>query len=251
MRRMTAIATLQRTADPYRDTDVIDARAPRFNQAMVGVVSLVAVVTGWWPLLALLAAQLAIGLYFGRRYCLPCLVYFELIQPRLGEGEIEDARPPRFANIIGFLVLSAASIAYLVGLPLVGAALGLIVAALALLAATTGLCVGCEIYRLAARLRGLRSGRLDRIDPADVPAFTGLAATSTVASTDAPGSAVEFTHPLCSDCHHLERSLREQGWQVATIDVKERPDLAKKYGVVLVPTAVSIDASGAVTARLA
>ena len=40
-----------RTAHPYRDIDVIDARAPRFNQATVGVVSLIAVLTGWWPLL--------------------------------------------------------------------------------------------------------------------------------------------------------------------------------------------------------
>ena len=32
-----------RTAHPYRDLDVVDARAPRFNQATVGIVSLVAV----------------------------------------------------------------------------------------------------------------------------------------------------------------------------------------------------------------
>jgi len=25
-----------RTADPYRDTDVIESRAPRFNQAVIG-----------------------------------------------------------------------------------------------------------------------------------------------------------------------------------------------------------------------
>ena len=42
-----------RTAHPYADTDVVDARAPRFNQATVGVVSLVALLTGWWWLLAL------------------------------------------------------------------------------------------------------------------------------------------------------------------------------------------------------
>ena len=35
-----------RTADPYRDLDVIDARAPRFNQAVIGGLALVAVVTG-------------------------------------------------------------------------------------------------------------------------------------------------------------------------------------------------------------
>ena len=55
-----------RTAHPYRDLDVIDARAPRFNQAAVGIVSLIAIVTGIWPLLALLALQLGLGLRFGR-----------------------------------------------------------------------------------------------------------------------------------------------------------------------------------------
>lgn len=250
---MTAIAIRPRTADPYRDTDVIDARAPRFNQATVGVVALMAVLTGWWPLLALLAAQLAIGLTLGRRWCLPCLVYFELVQPRIGEGEIEDSRPPRFANIVGFGVLSAASIAYLVGLSLVGAALGLVVAALALLAATTGLCVGCEMYRLGARLRGLRSHQLDRIDPADLKGFQAPAAVIApdAGAGDHARLAVEFTHPLCSECLQLERRLDDEGWRVATIDVRERPDLARKYGIGVVPTAVAIDASGSVTARLA
>ena len=115
-----------RTADPYRDLDVIDARAPRFNQATIGSLSLVAVATGWWAILVLLAAQLVIGLRFGRRYCLACVAYFELIQPRFGEGPLEDARPPRLANQIGFAVLSAASITYATGFVLLGAALGLL-----------------------------------------------------------------------------------------------------------------------------
>lgn len=231
-----------RTADPYRDTDVIDARAPRFNQATIGILSILAVVTGWWPILALLAAQLAIGLTLGRRYCVTCLVYFELIQPRFGEGEIEDARPPRFANMVGFVVLSAASLAYLAGLPLVGAALGLIVAALALLAAITGLCVGCEMYRIGARLRGIRSHQLERVDLADF---------REISAGDGGRLAVQFTHPLCTDCHELERRLAREGWSVLAVDVRQRPELARKYGVGLVPTAVAVDHAGLVTARLA
>jgi len=150
-----------RKADPYRDTDVIDTRAPRTNQAIVGTLSLLAILTGWWPILGVLAGQLAIGLLFGRRYCLPCLLYFEVIQPRIGEGPIEDSRPPRFATVVGAVFLSAATLGYLVGLTVVGQALGFIVAALALIAATTGLCVGCEIYRFAARLRGIRARSID------------------------------------------------------------------------------------------
>ena len=81
-------------ADPYRDTDVIDSRAPRTNQAVIGTLALVGVLTGQPWLLGLLALQLAIGLTIGRRWCLPCLLYFEVIQPRFGEGPLEDARPP-------------------------------------------------------------------------------------------------------------------------------------------------------------
>ncbi len=145
-----------RHADPYRDTQVIDARAPRFNQVVVGLLSLVGVVTGWWWLLALLALQLALGLTLGRRWCLACVFYVEVGQPRFGEGRLEDARPPRFANSVGRGVLSAASLAYAAGLGVLGAALGLLVAALALLAATTGFCAGCTAYKVGYRLTGRR-----------------------------------------------------------------------------------------------
>jgi thiol-disulfide isomerase/thioredoxin len=228
-----------RTADPYRDLDVIDARAPRFNQAVIGLLALVSFATGWWPLLALLAAQLAVGLTLGRRWCLPCLAYFELVQPRVGEGPIEDSRPPRFANAVGVVVLGAASLAHAGGFSALGWALGLLVAALALTAAATGLCAGCEVYRIGARMRGVRSHRLDRIDLSDLD----LSPNGDV--------VVQFTHPLCSDCRALELRLREEGRRVVTVDVSLRPELARKYGVALVPTAVAVSGTGAVLARLA
>src|SRR6187551_301661 len=121
-----------RTADPYRDLDVIDANAPRFNQAVIGSLALVAFLTGWWPLLA-------IGLTLGRRWCLPCVAYFELVQPRVGEGPVEDARPPRFANKVGVVFLGAASIALVLGYDVIGWTLSLLVAGLALPAAATGI----------------------------------------------------------------------------------------------------------------
>jgi hypothetical protein len=233
-----------RTADPYRDTDVIDARAPRFNQAVIGSLALVAVLLGRvaWPLLALLALQLAVGLVFGRRYCLPCLAYFELIQPRFGEGPVEDSRPPRFANLVGVVVLASAAVATALGYETLGAGLGLLVAGLALLAAATGICVGCTAYRIAARLRGIRSDRIDRIDLGDFADVTAHSVGNLV---------VEFTHPLCSDCRELEQRLRSEGRNLVTVDVRERPDLARKYGISLVPTAVMVGPSGVVTTRLA
>jgi len=231
--------TFTRIADPYRDTDVIDARAPRFNQVVVGALSLVAVVTGAWWLLGLLAIQLAVGLTFGRRYCLPCVVYFELIQPRFGEGEIEDGRPPRFANIVGVIFLSAATIAYAVGFTTLGAALGGMVAALALLAASTGLCVGCEIYKFVARFRGVHPGTPQRIDLSEL----GVTPNGRV--------VVQFTHPLCTGCRTIEHQLVEQGHNLVVVDISKRPELARKYHVSVVPTALAVGGDGRILERLA
>ena len=190
-------------------------------------------------ILAAVALQLAIGLTFGRRYCLPCLLYFEVIQPRLGEGPIEDSRPPRFANMVGVAFLGAASLAYAAGLTAAGQILGGIVAALAILAATTGLCVGCEMYRFAARARGVRSKVIDHVDLVELGAIVDGEVV------------VEFTHPLCTDCRELEQTLRRDGRAVFTIDVSKQPHLALKYGVTVVPTAVLVGPDGAVRERIA
>jgi hypothetical protein len=100
---------------------------------------------------------------------------------------------------MGVAVLTPAAIAYLAGLPLLGAVLGLMVAALALLSAATGFCTGCQIYKLAARVRGLGRGHghIERIEPSD---FGGALAPNTV---------VQFTHPLCSDCHRPSDERRQ------------------------------------------
>jgi hypothetical protein len=230
-----------RTADPYRDLDVIDSRAPRFNQAVIGSLALVAFLLGleWLP--AVLAAQLAIGLTLGRRYCLPCAFYFEVVQPRLGEGRLEDARPPRFANLLGVTFLGGATLAFLAGATTVGWALTLLVAGLALLAASTGLCMGCEAYVLLARLRGVRLQRhplRGRVEPADF----GL-------RTDDGAVAVLFTSPYCLACRRWGEELEAAGAALARVDVRERPDLAARYAVRHTPLVLAVDsATGQVAA---
>jgi hypothetical protein len=230
----------RRTADPWRDTDVIDERAPRFNQAIVGAVALLGAVLGWPLAWAIMSAQLFVGLTLGRRFCLTCLAYFGLIQPLVGEGPLEDSRPPRLANAIGAAFLGSAAAAWWLGAETVGAVLGALVAALALLAASTGLCAGCEMYRLTARLRGISPGHHDRLDPADL---VGLG--------DRSRAYVEFTHPLCSECREWEERLRSNGEPLVTLDVRERPDLARKYGITIVPTIFAVGADGTVLERLA
>jgi Domain of unknown function (DUF4395) len=228
-----------RTADPWRDTDVIDARAPRFNQGVVAIIALAGVLLGWPLLWALMSVQLALGLVLGRRWCMACVAYYTLVQPRFGEGELEDSRPPRLANRMGAVFLGAAAVAWWAGSPTLGTVLGAIVAALALLAVTTNFCTGCEIYKLTARLRGISPRHHDRIDTADLPASPG------------ERMYVEFTHPLCSACQEWERRLAGDDAPLVTLDVRERPDLARKYGIAVVPTVLAVAANGEVLERLA
>jgi hypothetical protein len=230
-----------RTAHPYRDLDVIDSRAPRFNQAVIGSLALLAFLLGleWLP--AVLAAQLAIGLTFGRQYCLPCLFYFEVVQPRVGEGRLEDARPPRFANLLGVVFLGGATVAFLAGAGAVGWTLTLLVAGLALLAASTGLCMGCEAYLLLARVRGVRVERhpmRGQVEPADFGLDTGDGAV-----------AVLFASPYCLACRRWSEELEAAGAAVTRVDVRERPDLAVRYAVRHTPLVLAVDsATGRVAA---
>jgi hypothetical protein len=228
-----------RTADPYLDTAVVDEWAPRTNQAAVALLGWLALATGTWWLAGLMGLQLAVGLVFGRRYCLPCVFYFEVIQPLTGEGPIEDARAPRFANILGAVFLLGASGAHLLGASALGWGLIALVAALATVAVVTGFCLGCTAYRFIARVRGVRPGHHDHLDLADF----GLEGRQ--------GAVIQFTHPLCSDCRELEGRLRAEGRDPVLIDVSRQGDLARKYHVAVVPTAFDVAANGTVVARLA
>jgi hypothetical protein len=218
---------------------VIDARAPRFNQGVIAAACVAALLSGWWPLLALAGLQLGLTLTFGPRVCLACLAYFKLIQPRLGAGPIKDARPVRFANFVGFVFLAVASFARVMGHAQLGWALAGLVGALALLAAVSGVCVGCEMYRWLAFVRGIRLRKVARID------------LSEIGAAPQDGLVVQFTHPRCSDCQSLERELSAKGTPLALVDVSVRPDLARKYAVTLVPLAFRVAGDGRILSRVA
>jgi hypothetical protein len=228
-----------RTADPYTDTAVIDERAPRFNQIVVAAMCSVALVTGWWALAAGMGLQLIVGLVWGRRWCLPCVLYFEVAQPLFGEGAIEDSRPPRFANMLGAGFLSLATALHVAGLHTPGWVVVGIVAVLAALAAVTGLCVGCSLYKLSARLRGIRPGATGKIDLAEIGADS------------ARPVVVQFTHPLCTECRAVDSRLRTEGYDLVTIDVSKQRALARKYNVSVVPAAFAVDSDGSVLSRVA
>ena len=106
------------------------------------------------------------------------------------------------------------------------------ISALALLASATGFCAGCEIYKLGARLRGIYGDTLHRVDRSDF----GITGDDSV--------TILFSHPLCTDCHRVEREFDERGLRLVGVDVRERRDLARKYGVSVVPTLVRVEPDG-------
>jgi len=135
----------------------IDPRGPRFNQAVLTIVLLVAFIGDLRFLVPVMAVVLFLGAAFGPRYGPFLRFYAEVIKPRLGPPKhLEDPRPPRFAAAVGTVFLAAASVAFLADNQVLAWALTLVVTVLAGLAATSGLCIGCELYLFFARRRGVR-----------------------------------------------------------------------------------------------
>jgi hypothetical protein len=134
----------------------IDPRGPRFNQAVLTVVLLVAFVADLRVLVPVMAVVLLLGAAFGPRYGPFLRLYGEVLRPRLGPPKhLEDPRPPRFAAAVGTVFLALSTLAFALDAQVVAWALALMVAVLAGLAATSGLCIGCELYLLFARRRGV------------------------------------------------------------------------------------------------
>jgi hypothetical protein len=134
----------------------IDPRGPRFNQAVLTVVLLVAFVADLRVLVPVMAVVLLLGAAFGPRYGPLLRLNGEVLRPRLGPPKhLEDPRPPRFAAAVGTVFLALSTLAFALDAQVVAWALALVVAVLAGLAATSGLCIGCELYLLFARRRGV------------------------------------------------------------------------------------------------
>jgi len=134
----------------------IDPRGPRFNQSVLAIALALGFVLQLWWVAPIFAVVLFIGAAFGPAYGPFLRLYATVIRPRLAPpAELEDPRPPRFAATVGVIFLASATIAFLAGATVLGWVLTLIVAALAGLAAATGICVGCEIYLVVARRRGV------------------------------------------------------------------------------------------------
>jgi hypothetical protein len=134
------------TPSPARQ---IDPRGQRFGAGVSAAVLVAALALGFPLLAVLVGANLAVSAFFGTRLFLPGRAW-PLIRHALslGPAELEHEYPPRFAQAMGAVFIGLASIAFLVGLPLLGWLAVAAVGGLQTLLATTGICVGCRLYFL-------------------------------------------------------------------------------------------------------
>lgn len=146
------MSTVTATPKPTR----VDPRGPRFGAAVTAVVLAATLITGplWGlPLLIIQAFAFGAGSLLGLRYQPYGWVFRRLVRPRLSPPtELEDERPPRFAQTVGLVFAVVALAAALFRLDwLFYTAAGFALVA-AVLNAVFNFCLGCEFYLLGRRL---------------------------------------------------------------------------------------------------
>ncbi|MFZ9744454.1 MAG: DUF4395 domain-containing protein [Aquiluna sp.] len=139
-------------------TALIDPRAPRFGAAITSAIALIGFADAYTSFSNVsVIASIVLLVLFSWSVFLPAShpykFLFGLIRPRIGEPkELEDARPPRFAQQVGLFFAICAGIGLLLNSQmLVSVALAFIFLA-AFLNAFFNFCLGCQMYLLLKRL---------------------------------------------------------------------------------------------------
>jgi Domain of unknown function (DUF4395) len=142
----------------------VDPRALRFSAAATASVLAVVLFTVGLarPLaLGLLGSQVAVfgfTAFASLHWSVWAQIFARFIWPRIGAArELEDARPARFAQFIGFVLTASALLGFVIGVDGIGYGLTAVAVAMALIDATTGVCLGCKFYPLARRLQRVRA----------------------------------------------------------------------------------------------
>lgn len=132
----------------------VDHSALKANQFMIISLSILAFILDQPILVAFVALVMGIGSALKVPGFL--VVYNNFLKPRgwMRPDILDDnPEPHRFAQFLGFLFLTAGSIALFSGAAILGWSLVWLVVALAALNAFGGFCVGCAVYYWLNRLR--------------------------------------------------------------------------------------------------
>ena len=137
---------------------VVDVRGPRFGAAITSVVLALALVIQGPVGVGLVAWQwlaFAISAVAGLAWS-PYGWLFRALKRVADLGPppaTETEGPPRFAQACGLIVATVALVAFALGAPTIGWIAVAVVLALSALLATTGICIGCELYLVGLRAR--------------------------------------------------------------------------------------------------
>ncbi|MEV6320912.1 DUF4395 domain-containing protein [Nocardia sp. NPDC051787] len=141
-------------------TDQVDVRGPRFTAwVTTGILVLVLLAAAFSAvaaavLIALQAIAFAIGAAYGPRRHPYGRIYAAFVAPRLTPtGVTEPVAPLRFAQLLGLVFAAASLLGFALGSTVVGAVFAGFALFAAFLNAAFGICLGCQIYPLVARLR--------------------------------------------------------------------------------------------------
>jgi hypothetical protein len=132
----------------------VDPRGLRFAAGVTTVVlALTLVLNSPWPL-AVQTVVFAISVAFGVQASPYGWLFKRLVRPRLAPPkELEDAVPPRFAQLVGLAFALVGLVGYLTGATVVGVVATGFALVAAFVNAAVGLCLGCEVYLLIHRIR--------------------------------------------------------------------------------------------------
>jgi hypothetical protein len=139
----------------------VDPRGLRVSAGITaGVLALVLVTPGPVSgiLLATQVAVFALSALVSLKVSPYSVLFAKVVRPRIGPpAELEDARPPRFAQLVGLVFTGSALIAFLAGATTVGYVATVFALVAALLNASVGLCLGCEVYLAVRRFTPARA----------------------------------------------------------------------------------------------
>lgn len=128
----------------------VDPRGLRFGAAITSAILAIALllpVKVAVVLLGLQAIVFALGAFGSLKRAPYGWLFRTIVRPRIGAPtELEDARPPRFAQLVGLLFLVVALAGFGSGVAIVGYVATAFALIAALLNASTGFCLGCETY---------------------------------------------------------------------------------------------------------
>jgi hypothetical protein len=142
---------------------MIDPRAPRFGAAITSLLSLIGFAdasTNFGPLTQVFTWLLLVlflwSVFLPESH--PYKKLFQLIRKRLGEPkELEDSRPPRFAQQVGLSFAMVATLGLLLNTQIISAVALAFTFTAAFLNAFFNFCLGCQMYLLLKRASLLRN----------------------------------------------------------------------------------------------